>query len=73
MTTAVTATKRKYQLTSDERTLHHSDLNHSDKRRMGVTSRVTVPFVKVYQKQPLILVSGSDRMGFNQLADPPRG
>lgn len=63
----------------NERLLHQSEPNRSNRRRMGLTMRVTVPFVKVFHGQgPLfaghknMVVRGQDRMGFNELAQPPR-
>jgi ectoine hydroxylase-related dioxygenase (phytanoyl-CoA dioxygenase family) len=64
----------------NERLLHHSDANRSDKRRIGLTMRVTVPFVKVVQDKPplfpghkVMVVRGEDNMGFNDVAPPPPG
>lgn len=64
----------------NERLLHQSEPNRSQKRRMGLTMRVTVPFVKVFHGQgPLfpghknMVVRGRDGMGFNDLAQPPLG
>jgi ectoine hydroxylase-related dioxygenase (phytanoyl-CoA dioxygenase family) len=64
----------------NERLLHHSDRNPSDKRRIGLTMRVTVPFVKVDQDKPplfpghkVMVVRGQDTMGFNDVAPPPPG
>jgi ectoine hydroxylase-related dioxygenase (phytanoyl-CoA dioxygenase family) len=62
----------------NERLLHQSNANRSNKRRMGLSVRVTVPFVKVYHDTgPLfvghknMVIRGTDGMGFNRLADPP--
>jgi hypothetical protein len=62
----------------NEKLLHQSEPNRSQKRRMGMTVRVTVPFVKLEQDvSPLhpghkaIVVSGEDRLGFNRLGKPP--
>jgi len=64
----------------NEKTLHHSEPNRSTKRRRGMTTRVTIPIVRINQEQPplhpghkAILVRGEDYMGFNQLQDPPVG
>ena len=60
----------------NERTLHYSDANRSDKRRAGLAVRVTVPFVKVHHENLFkahrnVLLRGRDYMGFNLLQDPP--
>lgn len=62
-----------------ERLLHQSNVNHSNRRRMGLSVRMTVPFVKVYHDQspPLfaghrnVMILGSDRIGVNRMAQPP--
>jgi ectoine hydroxylase-related dioxygenase (phytanoyl-CoA dioxygenase family) len=63
----------------NERTLHQSNKNTSQKRRMGMTMRITVPFVKItHDLPPLfpghanILLCGEDKLGFNRLAEPPK-
>ncbi len=63
----------------NERLLHHSEPNRSNKRRMGMTGRYTVPFVKILDQEasPLypghacMVVSGEDRLKRNRMADPP--
>jgi hypothetical protein len=62
----------------NERLLHQSERNRSDRRRLGLTARVTAPFVKVYHDGPPLfpghcnmVIRGEDRMGFNRLAAPP--
>lgn len=62
----------------NEKLLHQSNVNRSQKRRMGLTARVTVPFVKIDHDVPplfpgheAILVRGEDRMGFNRLVRLP--
>lgn len=63
----------------NERLLHHSEPNRSQMRRMGMTMRYTVPFVKLLDqdKPPLfpghaaILVRGVDRFRLNRMAEPP--
>jgi len=61
----------------NERTLHHSEANHSRLRRLAIGPRFTVPIVRVSPTGPLwpdhacILVSGEDRMGFNPLTAAP--
>ncbi len=55
----------------NERTLHHSEPNRSNLRRMGLAIRVIVPFVRVLKadspQHHMMLISGEDRMGFNTL------
>ncbi|MCH2665820.1 phytanoyl-CoA dioxygenase family protein, partial [bacterium] len=57
----------------NERTLHHSHPNTSDKRRIGLAIRVILPFVTVLKydspAHTLPLIHGDDRMGFNRLAE----
>lgn len=62
----------------NEKLLHQSNKNISNMRRLGMSIRVTVPFVKIeHDISPLfpghsaILISGKDTMGFNRLAEPP--
>jgi ectoine hydroxylase-related dioxygenase (phytanoyl-CoA dioxygenase family) len=62
----------------NEKLLHHSEPNRSQRRRMGMSVRVTLPIVKIEQDiSPLhsghcaILVRGEDYMGFNRLMEPP--
>jgi polysaccharide pyruvyl transferase WcaK-like protein len=56
----------------NERLLHHSNPNRTDRNRLGLAIRVTVPIVKVSEPFPCMLLSGQDRMGFNRYVDPPR-
>ncbi len=58
----------------NEKLLHHSHPNRSDKRRMGMSVRVTLPIVKIEQDiAPLhpghkaMLVRGKDTMNLNRL------
>jgi len=57
----------------NERTLHHSEANHSAKRRIGLAIRVIVPIVRVMDLDApghrMLVLSGEDRMGFNPLAE----
>jgi len=60
----------------NEKLLHQSNKNTSDKRRMGMSVRVTLPMVKINQDGPplheghkAMLVSGRDTMGLNRLMD----
>ena len=62
----------------NEKLLHHSEPNRSDRRRLGMSVRVTLPIVKIeHDVRPLhpghcaILVRGEDYMGFNRLMEPP--
>ena len=62
----------------NEKTLHYSDKNRSQRRRRGMTMRVTLPIVRIDQEKPplhpghrAILLRGSDSMGFNKMCDPP--
>jgi ectoine hydroxylase-related dioxygenase (phytanoyl-CoA dioxygenase family) len=64
----------------NEKTLHQSEPNRSNKRRMGLSCRVTLPFVKIEHDIPplfpghaAVLVSGRDDLGFNRLVPPPTG
>ncbi len=60
-----------------ERLLHASSKNNSDKRRLGLAIRVTLPLVHIFQDSHLhpghtaILASGKDLMGFNRYAGRP--
>ena len=53
----------------NERTLHQSDPNHSNRRRIGLAVRVIIPIVKVLDwdspEHMLITISGKDRLGIN--------
>ena len=61
-----------------ERLLHTSGVNTSGKRRLGLSVRVTVPFVHIFQDTHLhpghtaILAHGKDVMGFNRYAGRPQ-
>jgi ectoine hydroxylase-related dioxygenase (phytanoyl-CoA dioxygenase family) len=60
----------------NERLLHHSEANRSNKRRMALISRITLPFVKVPPLMPahkMLLLCGQDRFGINDFAPPPVG
>ena len=58
----------------NERTVHHSERNRSQKRRMGLAVRLVVPIVKVLKydalEHALVQISGRDPMGFNKVVDP---
>jgi len=53
----------------NERTLHHSEANRSNKRRIGLAVRVIIPIVKVLRwdspKHKLLVIHGEDRAQFN--------
>jgi len=58
----------------NERTLHHSNPNHSDKRRLGMSARYCPPWVLVNEQGgPLssdhesLLVAGEDTIGLNKI------
>ena len=59
----------------NERTLHHSEANHSDLRRIGLAVRAIIPIVKVLQYDSdvhtLQVIRGTDPMGFNRLGPAP--
>jgi hypothetical protein len=59
----------------NERTLHHSEPNRSNRRRMGLAIRVILPQVRVLKwdsdAHRVMLFSGEDRMGFNEHCQPP--
>ena len=59
----------------NERTLHHSHPNTSEKRRIGLAVRVILPFVSVLKydspEHTLPVIHGEDRMGLNQIGSPP--
>ena len=63
----------------NEKTLHQSPVNSSNKRRRAMTCRVTIPIVTIeHDIAPLhpghaaTLIRGDDYMGFNRLCEPPR-
>src|SRR5262245_6200247 len=47
----------------NERLLHRSESNRTRNRRIALSIRVTVPFVKVYESFPCIMLSGRDSFG----------
>jgi ectoine hydroxylase-related dioxygenase (phytanoyl-CoA dioxygenase family) len=60
----------------NERTVHQSAPNSSDRRRLGLAVRVTTPVVRVDHRRlfpghKVVVVSGEDRLGFSDVADPP--
>jgi hypothetical protein len=57
----------------NERTLHHSNPNLSDGRRIGFSFRVAVPSMKSPLEYPAVMLSGEDRFQTNQLVSPPQG
>ena len=54
-----------------ERMLHYSAANTSDRRRLGLAIRITIPIVRCYKRHHVLLVRGEDRMGFNVYGDAP--
>jgi ectoine hydroxylase-related dioxygenase (phytanoyl-CoA dioxygenase family) len=55
----------------NERTLHRSAENRTNSSRIGLTCRFTVPLVKTYANQPVIVVHGRDELHFNEVATAP--
>ena len=57
----------------NERTLHRSDPNHSNRRRIGLAVRVIIPIVKVLDwdspEHTLITISGKDRLRINDRSE----
>ena len=57
----------------NERTLHHSEPNRSDRRRCGMSVRVIPPQTRVLEYDAelheLIQLCGSDPLGFNRVVD----
>ena len=55
----------------NERTLHHSEPNRSDRRRIGLAVRVIIPIVKVLKwdspNHTLMIIHGEARLGFNKV------
>lgn len=57
-----------------DRALHASSPNHSDKRRLALTVRLTLPVVKVrphFPNHKVVLVSGKNHLGINAMAEIP--
>lgn len=59
----------------NERTLHHSEANHSEQRRIGLAIRVIIPIVQVLKydspNHALQLIHGQDTLGFNRITEAP--
>ena len=59
----------------NERTVHHSEPNRSQKRRIGLAVRVIMPIVKVLQwdapEHALVQIAGEDCLQFNRTTQPP--
>lgn len=60
----------------NERMMHYSAPNTSDKRRIGLGVRVTTPIVRVdhgniFPGHKCILIRGEDTMKLNDMAEPP--
>ncbi len=58
----------------NERTMHHSDANRSNKRRIGLAVRVIIPIVKVFDwdspLHELVVIHGEDALQFNKRQHP---
>jgi ectoine hydroxylase-related dioxygenase (phytanoyl-CoA dioxygenase family) len=54
-----------------DRTLHQSGPNHTNRARIGLAVRLTVPFVRVDHELGVLVVRGQDRLGFNKVVQPP--
>lgn len=59
----------------NERTLHHSEANQSEQRRIGLAIRVIIPIVQVLKydspNHALHLIHGQDSLGFNRITNAP--
>jgi ectoine hydroxylase-related dioxygenase (phytanoyl-CoA dioxygenase family) len=60
----------------DERVLHYAAPNASNKRRIGLAVRVTVPTVTVdhalcFPGHKVLVISGEDPFGLNEVTSPP--
>jgi ectoine hydroxylase-related dioxygenase (phytanoyl-CoA dioxygenase family) len=60
----------------NENTAHGSEANRTASRRLGLSPRITVPFVRVPpigqgQPRPVSLLRGRDYLGLNRLLPPP--
>ncbi|MET7737593.1 phytanoyl-CoA dioxygenase family protein [Streptomyces sp. NPDC005402] len=58
-----------------DRALHSSGINQSGRTRLGLAVRLTLPSVQVRPHFPghaCQIVSGEDRVGLNQITQPPR-
>ena len=58
----------------NESLLHSSQANRSSARRLGITPRITVPFVEVGNRENIdvLMLKGEDYMGDYKVVDPPR-
>lgn len=59
----------------NEKLLHYSAPNTSDKRRIGLAIRNTIPMVKVFDDagdKEFILTRGADSFGLNRYVNPPQ-
>ncbi|MFB6176665.1 MAG: phytanoyl-CoA dioxygenase family protein [Halobaculum sp.] len=55
----------------NERLLHRSRENTADRRRFGLSARITKPYCLVGADGPKLVLSGSDPFGYNPTTDPP--
>ena len=58
----------------NESTLHSSAANRSSSRRLGITPRITVPFVEVGNRAEIevLMLKGEDYMGDYKVVEPPK-
>lgn len=61
----------------NELTVHGSEANRTDRRRLGLTPRITVPFVRVPSladggRRAVAMVRGRDYTGLHRVMPPPR-
>ena len=58
----------------NESVLHSSQANRSSARRLGITPRITVPFVEVGNRANIdvLTLKGEDYMGDYKVVEPPR-
>jgi len=54
-----------------DRTLHQSGPNHTAQARIGLAVRFTVPLVRIDHDLGVLVVRGQDRLGFNEIVQPP--
>jgi hypothetical protein len=55
----------------NERLLHRSRANKTDKARFGLSARITLPYSRVSTSDPKIIISGEDWNNINNLTSPP--
>lgn len=52
-------------------TIHGSLPNTSDSNRLGIAARVATPYVLVQEENPVLVISGEDRQGINEIGERP--